>query len=340
MLHCGTCGPGSVCGLYMPERCGSCTPDEHLESPLPLHLTGRPHHHRSRGWDDDEYDELHHSMFDWTVPYTGSFVISAAGSEGDVWMSLSAQACAQEPLTGPTPAFPARYELQKGQHVYLKFSGQWNRFGGQPDYQLRISGWVPDERGRCGNRTDDDGDGVLDCWDPDCAPTSECLRGSACADVDLSSALPASGSNNASGLPDFFRTSCGIPGHSERTFSWTAPQAGKFVFQPVSGYGSVISARSGCRGAELACSVASDMLSLNDKQAVLVREMASGESIVLVLEGWYSLEHHKMETPSTLLVHEWRPEEDAALCTDGRDNDGDGHVDEMDPGCPNHGQGG
>jgi hypothetical protein len=333
-MNCGTCGSGEVCGLYFVGRCDTCTIDEHLGSVVPLHHTGRP---RGRGSNPSE-DSESLSVLEWVAPHTGSFAISDAGSEEGVRMSVSAQPCVAVPVPGPTRENPHRYEFVKGQRVYLWFSGYWNRFGGEVDYQLRISEWVPDERGRCGNRTDDDGDGTVDCWDADCQGTPECLRGSACADDDLGSALPAFGSGATHHTPHFFETSCGVRGRNERVHVWTAPRAGRFVFHPHEGYGSVISARSGCRGEELACAASRDLYTMSDKQAVLVRELAAGESILLVLEGGRSLEHFPMPTPSGVFVHEWVPDEGAGLCEDGRDNDADGYVDAMDPGCPNYGQ--
>jgi hypothetical protein len=329
-LHCGTCPTGEVCGLFFAGQCDPSSIDKSLGSAVPLHHTGCPGRHSVE-------DSTVLSILAWTAPHTGAFVISNAGSEAEVWMTVSAVPGWEEPMPGQTRAHPHRYDLEKGQRVFIWLWGRMNPFGGEADYQLRISEWVPDERGRCGNRTDDDGDGTVDCWDPDCEETPECQRGSACADDDLGSALPAFGRGATRDTPHFFETSCGVQGRNERVHVWTAPRAGRFVFQPDE-YGSVISARSGCRGEELACAVSNDWNSPSDKQAVLVREMAAGESILLVLEGWRSLEHFPMPTPSGVFVHEWVPDEGAGLCGDGRDNDADGYVDAMDPGCPNYGQ--
>jgi hypothetical protein len=305
---------------------------EDLGRTLPVHQAGRP----VGVTVEREGEQTALTTFAWTAPRTGLFVISAAGSGPRVWLEVRSAPCNQGQALAAAPGpFPHRYGLQEGQTVYVHVWGASARHGqtsAQSEYQLRISEWAPDEQGRCTDRTDDDGDGLVDCGDPDCR--GACLQGGACADSDLGEALPATGSGPVELLPFFFASRCGEDARGERVHRWTAPRAGLFVFHP-SAQEALISLRSGCLGPELACQARSGYSPAPERHPVLLRRMEAGESVLLIVEGTMEREFFSAQAPGSVFVHEWVPDEGADLCEDGRDNDGDGHSDGDDPGCAN-----
>ena len=94
----------------------------------------------------------------------------------------------------------------------------------------------------CADELDDDGDGLVDCDDSDCADTLECNE---CPDESIegigSIAL-------AEPWHDWVDASCGVGGE-ELLLSWTAPSEGEFTF-----VGDTVALLDGdCLASELAC---------------------------------------------------------------------------------------
>ena len=331
-LQCGSCGEGRTCGAVIPGACGKCIVAADLGSTLPLRHSGMP-----EGFLNyiPMHGEVLSSTFTWTAPRTGDYVISNAVSGASSRLTVRLGSCNGQEVPGSHPLLPDRYSLKAGDTVYLTLFGDGARLGWVDSYyHLHITEAAPGgEQGLCADRLDNDGDGKVDCQDADCGATPEC-QGRACADVDLGNALPAWGSTPTSRGYNFFRPSCAFdsyPGRDERVYAWTAPKAGRYVFHGRWRDG-LLSLRNGCAGPELAC-VNFPGVGQKLERVVLVREMAQGESLIVVLEGTEGEDELPVDNSDQLFVHEWAPEEGPGLCEDQRDNDGDGLADELDPGC-------
>ncbi|HJL15174.1 MAG TPA: hypothetical protein RMH99_05935 [Sandaracinaceae bacterium LLY-WYZ-13_1] len=109
----------------------------------------------------------------------------------------------------------------------------------------------------------------------------EPLPSGACPDGSLSgSGLLTSDTTVGAGAE--LSGTCGGDGAPELAFEWTAPTAGTWVFDTVgSDYDTVLYARSGCAGAELACDDDTDGL-----QSEITVDLAAGQTIVLVVDGF------------------------------------------------------
>lgn len=338
-LHCDEpgCDAGQVCGAVNTGQCGTCAVEEDLGSALPVHRSGDPKHYGM----DTVLREYVLTTFTWTAPRRGPYVISNAGSGSKTWLRVRAGGCNGAEVPGPTKELPDRYFLEAGQtvHVSLFGDGYW-RNAEHVFFQLHIAEWTPDgEQGRCGDRLDNDGDGAMDCQEAECASTPECRQGSACADVDLGAELPVThgtdGFRRERGY-DLFETACGPLQSDERVFRWTAPRAGAYVFQIPTSAGA-LSLWDGCGGQRLACDVKYRPDGpVSRMEPVLVRTMARGESVLIVVEGSRMGDEYPTRIWDGLRIFEQVPEDDAGLCEDGLDNDGDGFIDWSDRNCPNY----
>ncbi|WNG37769.1 hypothetical protein F0U61_31835 [Archangium violaceum] len=250
-------------------------------------------------------------------------------------MKVGLDACASTLAPGPTPEHPNRYHLEAGQSVYVSVFGDGRWLGHvRSFFHLNIVETAASEQGQCADRIDNDGDGTLDCWDEECSATAEC-QVEACADVKTGPALPVHVQLPKELGYDLFKPDCGPQGRDERVVLWTAPSSGTYVFHGSEHvYG--ISLRNGCRGEQLACDVGYEVQGAQSYTPVLVRQVAAGESVLIVLQGSEGIDHRPFGIPEALLVHEWVPSEGEGLCEDKRDNDGDGRVDDRDPSCPNY----
>ncbi|WNG57095.1 hypothetical protein F0U59_21745 [Archangium gephyra] len=330
-LQCGTCAEGEVCGAIFPRTCGQCAVTGDLGSALPVQRAGTP----SDGWAGTRYGRDVRDIYQWTAPLTGSYVIGNLGAGPESWMKVGLDACGWTPAPGPTPEYPNRYHLEAGQSVYISLFGDGERLGWLVSYfHLGIVNAATSEHGLCADRIDNDGDGKLDCWDPDCGGSPEC-KVDACTDVKLGNALPLHATLPKGLGHDLFKPDCGPEGRDERVVSWTAPEPGKYVFH-ARGPAYGISLRSGCLGEQLACDVGYEILGPDSYTPVVVREVAAKETVLIVLQGSKGNDDLPFGIPEELFIHEWVPTEGEGLCEDGLDNDGDGLIDARDPSCPNH----
>lgn len=88
----------------------------------------------------------------------------------------------------------------------------------------------------CDNGLDDDGDGKADCADTQCGGTATCST-NACPGDDLGSATAPNGTyvtlGNGSLAPSemFYSCSTNLPWTGSRFYTWTAPSAGNYIFR-------------------------------------------------------------------------------------------------------------
>ena len=126
----------------------------------------------------------------------------------------------------------------------------------------------------CDDGRDQDLDGLIDCADPDCARTRVCGGAGLCPTIDLGRALPALPTTLFTQSEDATSGTCGGVGQREISYSWAAPEAGRYL---VSTRGSgappvaLYVRDAGCDGAELACSTTGELrVVLRADQAVTV----------------------------------------------------------------------
>jgi len=174
------------------------------------------------------------------------------------------------------------------------------------------------EGGLCTNSTDDDGDGDVDCADSDCAEDGACTGASipGCPAMDLGSAL---GSPLTMGSTERGTSSVDCEGNDaagpDVSFLWTAPADGKYQVGVRGEYDTVLQVSLGsCTGRQIACDDASDSATF---------DMVAGQQIVIFADshtggmGGFEIYVVGVEVD----------------CTDGLDNDGDGLIDCEDDQC-------
>ncbi|HJN75994.1 MAG TPA: alkaline phosphatase [Myxococcota bacterium] len=182
-------------------------------------------------------------------------IVMTSDHGGDAWgthgtMSEDYQAV---PLLLAGPSLLAT-ELDGASH--LDVAPTMRAFLGVDPIDFSGTDWWGFERD-CTNTLDDDGDGVTDCDDSDCAGTIECNE---CPDTDVEGTgeveLPEA-------WHDWLEASCGEAG-DEVLLGWAAPSDGDYVF-----VGETVAVLDGdCLGEELACGTGSVSATLAESQEV------------------------------------------------------------------------
>ena len=115
--------------------------------------------------------------FQWTAPTSNRFIFDTAGSRFDTVLYLMTD-CGGTPVPGAcnddagSTQAQLGWDLRAGQRVIVVVDG----FGGdQGNFVLSIRRGTAFEQGPdCFNGADDDGDGLVDCGDPDCGMEPGC----------------------------------------------------------------------------------------------------------------------------------------------------------------------
>lgn len=148
-----------------------------------------------------------------------------------------------------------------------------------------------------------------------------------CVDRDLGATVPLTVRGSTAFGNDDHQASCGGARAPDRGFRWTAPHAGTFTFDTArSAMRSMLSLRSGCGGAELACATQG----ISDGGARVTAPLEAGQAVLVVVDSWS--EGAFGSGYFELHIDEKRASE-AGACFDGRDNDSDRWVDCADPDC-------
>ncbi|MEM9694382.1 MAG: hypothetical protein AAGA56_17655 [Myxococcota bacterium] len=136
----------------------------------------------------------------------------------------------------------------------------------------------------CGNGLDDDGDGLADCADPECASSCESSCEAVVAAGDPSSLLRGA----LTGRPDDLAASCSRQAGSELVYEVTPTQTGflSVFLRGIDAAEVSVSARTACadNGSEVACSDAELNVGEADQQALDVA-VTEGMPVQLVVEG-------------------------------------------------------
>ena len=163
------------------------------------------------------------------------------------------------------------------------------------DYGLDgISWWEREWERECEDGLDDDGDGLVDCDDPDCDIDAACME---CPLSDLGDATGSHVVDPVAFDENALTGSCGGSG-AESTYAWTAPASGRYSFDTVGAHrDTVLYALAGdCDGKELACS--DDIDGLGGGRSGFSLDTDAGEALVIVVDSYSS-----SDSPSVLSIH-------------------------------------
>ncbi len=151
-----------------------------------------------------------------------------------------------------------------------------------PDPGWALDGKVVGEpyEADCDDGSDNDGDGQVDCDDPDCAGEFTCH----CPQTDLGGAEGlAVAAGTLAGADDDLAGTCGGSGGADSTFAWTAQRDDTYTFDltgSARNHDTVLYVRDAtCGGRELACDDDSSAV-----QSAVQVELQSGETVVLVVD--------------------------------------------------------
>lgn len=205
---------------------------------------------------------------------------------------------------------------------------------------LNISPLTEREEGAdCLDGADNDGDGLADCDDPDCASAPECTT-PLCANETLPSALPvrAEGDLSVECHLNRFTDWCAGRTTRERIFAWQAPSTDRVVFDASdSEFAATLSVREGaCVGPEVGNCPAYDFY--GPAMVATAVDVTEGEWYYLMVSAIDdSLAFQRNEDFETRIGYvldiRLAEEESGERCLDGIDNDGNGLADANDPQC-------
>ena len=121
---------------------------------------------------------------------------------------------------------------------------------------------------------------VCDSLDNDC---NGVVDNGAVGSIDLGSTFPTTVTGTTSGSPNQFSGTCGGNLSAEKSYTWTAPSDGTYVFDTIgSSYDSVLYLRNGtCAGSEIACN--DDAVGV-DSQITLA--MTTGQKVIIFVDGY------------------------------------------------------
>ncbi len=214
--------------------------------------------------------------------------------------------------------------LEADQMVWIVVDGKWTFAPEEGIYELVIEKYEDN----CGDDTDNDGDNLTDCDDPDCYGVGEfcALPGSLCtAAIDLSAmGTPGSvtGDTELEGLSDDL-AGCGYTSSApEVYYKFVAPETALYIFSLTengTNFDSLLYVASDCDF--VSCLGKDDNVGDGGEEVEVTLE--EGQMVYVVVDGWYA------NSGQYELVWEGRE----ALCEDELDNDNDGLADCDDPDC-------
>lgn len=181
----------------------------------------------------------------------------------------------------------------------------------------------------CTNYADDDGDGLIDCDDPDCDRVDCEDR---CPDVDLGEAWGMAvwvGTTENAGHR--LTGTCGGQAGDDIALLWTAPWTDTYTFDT---RGSEIDTvlyltAETCEGVEIACNDDFDTRTL---QSGIAHPLDAGDSVVIVIDGWEVI-GGPSGGPVRLNITPDTLEDETRFCGNGLDDDDDGVADCLDDDC-------
>jgi len=214
--------------------------------------------------------------------------------------------------------------LEAEQTVWIVIDGKYTFDPQAGLYELTIERYEDS----CGDETDNDGDNLVDCDDPDCFGVGGfcALPGSICsAAIDLTAiGSPGSvqGSTDQEGLSNEL-AGCGLTSSApEVYYTFVAPETALYIFsisETGTNFDSLLYVSSDCDFSS--CLGQDDHYSDGGEEVEVTLE--EGQTVYVVVDGWSS--------QSGQFELTWESRE--ALCDDLEDNDNDGLADCDDPDC-------
>ncbi|WP_437297600.1 MXAN_6577-like cysteine-rich protein [Sorangium sp. So ce426] len=269
-LHCGACGVACERGALCQAGACSCvlgTYDE-LSNTFPLTITG------TTISGETNYDLAcvaagsSERVYRFTPSEAGTYTLDTVGSTFDTAIGvLGATTCAQlacndDMATGVAHA-RVRAILEAGQEVLIVVTGF---DGGEGDFTLNMT-------------------------------KADLPK---CPGWAIDAPLPTTLTGNTEHFGDAIRSTCGGADSPDASYSFTAPAAGKYVFDTFgSGFNTILELRDGaCDGGVLTCS--DDAGEGSQSRATV--ELRAGQKVVAVIDGFEGA-----RGPYTLNVAEWAP---------------------------------
>jgi hypothetical protein len=285
----------------------------------------------------------------WSVPADGRYRFNLE-TDYDAVLALMEEPCGEELACVDAVGLDEElvYDLLAGSEVVIAVDG-WDGEDRRGDFVLELES-IPEHELDCSDGRDEDGDGDedcrdedcwtdpgcaedcsnleddndndwIDCHDPACAAEPECAP--ECPQIVADGTLPERIEGSTTGAPSQVDTACEVESSSDIIVSYTAPEAGDYVFSLLdSDFDTILSLVDGCGGAELSC----NNNWADTEQSQLALSLAEGEEALLVVSG-YGGDHGDFE----LYVEPMVPAE--TMCADGHDSDHDGALDCLDSDC-------
>ena len=289
--------------------------------------------------------------FAYTATSSGTATIETCGTAGSLDDSVlivydgsagcpsAGSACLSSDDDGCTaPNFSSTIALPVvAGNTYLIQCGGWNGATGSSDLNISVGGG-PAPTENCTNGVDDDGDGLADCDDPDCAAVPVCGGGGGGND-DCANATPVGEGlfavDNTNSILDG-PTDCDTNMGTDVWFEYTASASGTATIETCGSLGSmddtvliVYDGAAGCPVAGSACLASDDdgCTTPNFSSTVAVPVTAGGTYLVQV-GGW-----NGATGTSDLSISLGGGPAPTENCTNGVDDDGDGLIDCADADC-------
>ncbi|MEQ1565738.1 MAG: hypothetical protein ABMA64_08885 [Myxococcota bacterium] len=216
---------------------------------------------------------------DWSVafeaPRTGRYLFEAVGLDFEAQLSLRVGGCDGWEWCYPDNA-TLSWDLAAGEQIVAEVTGPHRAAGA---FELSITEVLLVEA-QCDDAVDDDVDGLVDCFDPDCgldpacaevcdddvdndgdqwvdcadawcATETTCVQ--TCPEGVLAGPLPIVVSGDTLGRTADWLAGCTFATASDETWSFVAPADGTYTVVVEAGFDVVLTVWDGCGGAELAC---------------------------------------------------------------------------------------
>lgn len=226
---------------------------------------------------DCSYTDAPDVTYLWTAAAAGTYTLSTEGSSFDTVLSVRSGcgATATELDCNDDIAWPSNRQskltitLNAEQSILIVIDS----YSASGDYELTIDTASTPTPTRTPTPTE--------------SPTPTLPPDYACVQEDLGDTLPTSASGTTSTETDAMSGASCVPlggaAANDYTYTWTAPVTGTYTIDLDAAYNAVLSVRSSCNGAELACrkppyaSAGRVMLELDE-----------GQQIVIVVDGYFS----------------------------------------------------
>ncbi|MDC0680585.1 MXAN_6577-like cysteine-rich protein [Sorangium atrum] len=269
-FHCGDCGVACERGALC--QAGACTcvlgTYDELSDTFPQTVTG------TTISGETNYDLAcvaagsSERVYRFTPSEAGTYTLDTVGSAFDTAIGvLGATTCAQlacnDDLAPGVGQSRVRAVLEAGQPVLVVVTGF---DGGEGDFTLNMAKSAPPK----------------------------------CPGWTIDAALPTTVTGNTEHLGDAIRPRCGAADSPDASYAFTAPAAGKYVFDTFgSGFNTILELHDGaCDGDVLTCSDDSG----GGSQSRATVELSAGQKVVAVIDGFEGA-----RGPYTLNVAAWAP---------------------------------